>query len=190
MKIAGASALGIAGAAQPTTELLAQDTKKLLKKAPPLRAKRWAMVIDLNKCHEADDCNDCIFACNKAHNVPQFDNAKDEVKWIWKESFRHSFHEQENEYTKKDLAHGPVLLLCNHCDNPGDVETGRGRHRHDGLAPVYRLPVLRGRLSLRVEELQLARSAAVPEPDQRRVSHQNPRSRREMQLLRGTAGQG
>jgi len=118
MKIAGASALGIAGAAQPTAKLLAQDTQKQLKKAPPLHAKRWAMVIDLNKCHEAEDCTDCIAACDKIHNVPKFDNPKDEVKWIWKESFHHSFHEQENEYIKKDLAHGPVLLLCNHCDNP------------------------------------------------------------------------
>jgi molybdopterin-containing oxidoreductase family iron-sulfur binding subunit len=123
MKIAGVSALGITGAAKPTENLLAQDAgkpdvEKVLEKAPPLHAKRWAMVIDLKKCHEAHDCEDCVLACNKAHNVPQFDNPKDEVKWIWKESFHHSFHEQGNEYTKKDLAHGPVLLLCNHCDNP------------------------------------------------------------------------
>jgi molybdopterin-containing oxidoreductase family iron-sulfur binding subunit len=123
MKIAGASALGIAGAAGPTENLLAQDTanpdtRQVLEKAPPLHAKRWAMVVDLKTCHEADVCKDCILACNKVHNVPQFDNAKDEVKWIWKESFHHSFHEQDSEYMKKDIAHGPVLLLCNHCDNP------------------------------------------------------------------------
>jgi len=118
MKIAGASALGIAGGAQPPAQLLAQDTEELLKKAPPRHAKRWAMVIDLNKCHEAQDCTDCIDACNKVHNVPDFDNPKDEVKWIWKESFHHAFHEQDAKYTKKSLAHGPVMLLCNHCDNP------------------------------------------------------------------------
>ena len=118
MKIAGISAIGVGGVAQPASRLLGQEAEGALEKAPPLHAKRWAMVIDLKKCNEAGDCTGCIDACNKVHNVPDFDNPKDEVKWIWKESFEHAFHEQSNEYTMEDLAHGPVMLLCNHCDNP------------------------------------------------------------------------
>lgn len=118
MKIAGISALGIGGAAQPVSRLLGQEAEGVLEKSPPLHAKRWAMVIDLKKCHEEGDCTSCIDACNKVHNVPDFDSPKDEVKWIWKESFRHAFHDQGGEYMREDLAHGPVMLLCNHCDNP------------------------------------------------------------------------
>jgi len=118
MKIAGVSAIGIAGGVQPASKLLAQDPKGVLEKAAPLHAKRWAMVIDLKKRREAEDCVDCINACNKTHNVPDFDSPKDEIKWIWKESFHHAFHEQEIEHTKTELKHGPVMLLCNHCNNP------------------------------------------------------------------------
>jgi molybdopterin-containing oxidoreductase family iron-sulfur binding subunit len=77
------------------------------------------MVIDLKKCREAEgDCDDCIKACHQIHNVPDFDNKKDEVKWIWKESFHHAFHGQEHEYLTEEIKHGNTMLLCNHCDNP------------------------------------------------------------------------
>lgn len=59
-----------------------------------------------------------LAACHREHNVPHFDNSKDEIKWIWKSSLEHAFHEQEHEYLPDDLKHGHVLLLCNHCDNP------------------------------------------------------------------------
>jgi Fe-S-cluster-containing dehydrogenase component len=118
MKIAGISALGIAGGAPPASRLLAQDEKEVLRKAPPLHAKRWAMVIDLKKCREAGNCDDCVSACKQVHNIPSFDNTKDEIKWIWKDSFNHAFEDQESEYTKETLERGPVILLCNHCDNP------------------------------------------------------------------------
>jgi molybdopterin-containing oxidoreductase family iron-sulfur binding subunit len=93
------------------------DTTQQVTPGKPLVGKRWAMVVDLRKCKEQEDCKDCTLACHKVHNVPDFDNRKDEVKWIWKERFEHVFHEQEHEYTREEIKHLQVPLLCNHCDN-------------------------------------------------------------------------
>ncbi|MCX7012989.1 MAG: 4Fe-4S dicluster domain-containing protein [Candidatus Sumerlaeota bacterium] len=80
-------------------------------------AKRWAMVVDLTKCKE--NCTDCIDACHTTHNVPDFgDDKRHEVKWIWKEPYKQSFPDQENEFLKDDLSERRVLVFCNHCQNP------------------------------------------------------------------------
>lgn len=84
--------------------------------------KRYAMIVDLQKCQKYsalnNGCNQCILACNKIHNIPQYNNPKEEIKWIWKEEFKHAFIEQENHYLDEEIQTKPVLLLCNHCDNP------------------------------------------------------------------------
>jgi molybdopterin-containing oxidoreductase family iron-sulfur binding subunit len=67
---------------------------------------------------EHEDCDDCVRACHLIHNVPEFDSSKDEIKWIWKETFHHAFHEMEHEHLEEKLRHAPVMVLCNHCDNP------------------------------------------------------------------------
>jgi molybdopterin-containing oxidoreductase family iron-sulfur binding subunit len=118
MKITGLTALGFAVGVPP--KLLSQDEKTAVTAAykPPLEGERWAMVIDLRKCMEAGDCTDCIKECHHLHNVPDFGNPKDEIKWIWKEPFEHAFHEQEHEFLEKKLKIAPTPVLCNHCDNP------------------------------------------------------------------------
>jgi molybdopterin-containing oxidoreductase family iron-sulfur binding subunit len=83
-----------------------------------LNAQRWAMAIDVAKCEQNSNCTKCIEACHKFHNVPQFDNPKDEIKWIWKDKFHNAFITQENQFLPKGMNHKNVLLLCNHCDNP------------------------------------------------------------------------
>jgi len=83
----------------------------------PIVGKRWAMVVDLKKCRQKEGCHDCIDACHHIHNVPDFDNPKDEVKWIWKDHFKHAFVEQEHEYISDEVKHTEILLLCNHCDD-------------------------------------------------------------------------
>lgn len=85
---------------------------------PALVGSRWAMVFDAKKCQEEEGCTKCIEACHKVHNVPKFDNPKDEVKWIWKEDFHATFPTQELEHVKEDLTEKPFLVMCNHCDNP------------------------------------------------------------------------
>ncbi len=85
---------------------------------PPEQASRWAMVIDLHKCREHQDCTACIQACHTVHNVPNYPNPKDEIKWIWKEPFSHAFAEDQHPFIREEILHSSALLLCNHCDNP------------------------------------------------------------------------
>ncbi len=83
---------------------------------PPNKPVRWGMVIDLKKCKS--DCNLCIKACNKAHNIPQLADRAHEIKWIWTEPFKVVFPFAQTAYTEQSLATAKVPLMCNHCDNP------------------------------------------------------------------------
>ncbi len=91
---------------QPTTD------------APPLTAKRWAMVIDLKKCRKESGCTDCIKACHHVHNVPDLGNPKDEVKWIWKQDFEGAFPSADHKFLEDEVRESPAIVFCNHCDNP------------------------------------------------------------------------
>ena len=81
-------------------------------------AKRWAMVIDMRRFRTAADLQRVIDACHKAHNVPQMDNVRHEVKWIWSDTFEHAFPDQVHAHLPQELTERPFLLLCNQCDNP------------------------------------------------------------------------
>ncbi len=134
LKIAGLSILG-AGARPFSDALAAEGPQKVSLPSSALTAKRWAMVVDLRrKC--PDDCRDCMDACHSVHNVPAFSNPKDEVKWIWNEPFRHAFPGQEHEYLEERYKGRPVVVLCNHCDNPPCVRvcpTKATFKRDDGI---------------------------------------------------------
>jgi len=135
LKIAGLTVLGIAGK-QATDVLLCQGIPQTYKKTEALNAKRWAMVIQPLKCLKSKGCDDCTKACHSTHNVPKFDNTKDEIKWIWKEHFEHAFPEQKHEFVSENLKHKDVLIFCNHCDNPPCVRvcpTQATWRRDDGL---------------------------------------------------------
>jgi Fe-S-cluster-containing dehydrogenase component len=80
--------------------------------------KRWAMLVELRACVKKEGCSDCVKACHRLHNVPAFQNAKHEIKWIWTSPFAEVFPEQIHRFTKDDAKQQPVLVLCNHCDNP------------------------------------------------------------------------
>lgn len=117
VKIAGASLVGLM--ARPVTNLFAFE---VVPESSPLTAKRWALAIDLKKCAEEKNCTKCIDACHKVHNVPHFDNPKDEIKWIWKEHFEAAFAEQDHEFMGEELRGLHPLVACNHCDNPPCVK--------------------------------------------------------------------
>ena len=88
----------------------------------PLAAERWAMVIDLPRCHEHPGCTQCIEACHRTHNVPRIPDRRHEIKWIWEEPFGNAFPSRGSTYLPANLADQPVLLMCNHCDSPPCVQ--------------------------------------------------------------------
>jgi molybdopterin-containing oxidoreductase family iron-sulfur binding subunit len=50
--------------------------------------------------------------------VPDFQDPKVELKWIWKEDYEHAFPGQQHEFIGHDIMHANFLLMCNHCFNP------------------------------------------------------------------------
>ena len=108
--LAGCSALAVAG--RVAVASLATGPERASG------ATRWAMVIDPLKCLKDQGCTDCIAACDQAHNVPHLPARAHEVKWIWKEPFDKAFPDRSSRYTGEPLKVMPVLVFCNHCDNP------------------------------------------------------------------------
>ena len=135
LKIAGLSLLGLT--AGPAWYVVSRA--KLTEKSPmpgTFVGKKWGMVIDLKKCWAEDGCRDCIDACHRVHNVPDFGNPKDEIKWIWTVPYGKAFPEHELEFIEEGLKGRPVPVFCNQCDNPPCIKycpTGATWRREDGI---------------------------------------------------------
>ncbi len=102
-----------------------------------LTAKRWGFVVDVSKLKTPEDYQKCIDACHNIHNVPDFGNPKDEVKWIWKDNYERTFPTStEDEYMNKEMKEKNFLLFCNHCEQPACVRvcpTKATYKRKDGV---------------------------------------------------------
>ena len=129
LKIAGLSAIAGIGAPSAFTTLLkgeAQAAGGGHGAKPDAHAhgevktgKRWGMVIDVKKFAENPGlAQKCIEVCHTIHNVPNFGNKKDEIKWVWTEGYEHAFTDKSHYKRNKALHDMPILTLCNHCDDP------------------------------------------------------------------------
>lgn len=117
IKIAGLA--GLAGLGGKTAfELLAPGQVEAgLKDLPLTEGKKWGMVIDMTKMND-EIMGACVKACHTIHNVPEWGDPKSELKWIWKETYEHSFPNQHSDYVAEDYHHRNFLIFCNHCTNP------------------------------------------------------------------------
>ena len=108
LKIAGISLIG-AGIRPALEALGAGEAPRTLANPNRLAGKRWAMAIHTQKCPPG--CKECIDACHREHNVPDFGNPKDGVKWLWSEPFRDVFPGQEHAYVDGRRKEKPVPVL-------------------------------------------------------------------------------
>jgi len=81
--------------------------------------KRYGMVIDVKKFYDNPAMAEaCVKACHAVHNVPDFPDQKEEIKWIWQTGYNNAFTEHSHYYKDESTEKNNVLVLCNHCDKP------------------------------------------------------------------------
>ena len=139
LKIAGIAALGLT--TKPVLD--AFSAEEGLKPEPTiargekaLTARQWAIVMDTRKFHSTADLEPLIEACHQTHNVPEFQNQRHEIKWLWEEEYKHAFPGKTSEFMSEAVKHRPFLVLCNHCENPPCVRacpTKSTWKRDDGI---------------------------------------------------------
>ncbi len=113
--LAAVTGLGAAGVISARDKAQASSGSREAKKASS--AVRWGMVINLSR-FTPELIETCAGECHKIHNVPKFENIKDEIKWLWSEQFENSFPSKGHQFPSSEVDEKGVPVLCNHCENP------------------------------------------------------------------------
>ena len=203
MKIAGVTAAGLL--LPPFAPLAAAPVgiqeAALTAGAPgaalrPLTAKRWAMAVDAAKCRK--DCRDCIDACHIVHNVPDFNNLKDDIHWIALEKVERIFPAEAHPRLSEAVRTLPLPVLCNHCENPPCVRvcpTKATFKRADGVVMMDYHRCIGCRFCMAAcpygaRSMNYRDPPAVHPQAEPGFSDADPGRGGEVQLLRGAARQG
>jgi molybdopterin-containing oxidoreductase family iron-sulfur binding subunit len=101
---------------------------------------RLGMVVD-QRMFDANKglAEKCITACHTKHNVPDFGNPKDEIKWIFTVPYEKAFPGKSHNLRNEKLHDSSFLVFCNHCDNPPCVRacpTKATFKRKDGIVAM------------------------------------------------------
>lgn len=78
---------------------------------------RLAMLIDMRAITK-EKAEKIIHTCHYLHNVPNWGDPKNDIKWIWEDEYEHVFPDSYNKYNAEEFMKLPFLLMCNHCDEP------------------------------------------------------------------------
>lgn len=124
LKFASVSTLLGVGSAAAITSIGSSGLEASQTSPDPraLKAKRFGFVVDVSKLKTDEDYQKCIDACHSIHNVPNHTDKLHEVKWIWTDTYEHTFpNTAEDKLMNKELQETKFLLFCNHCEKPACV---------------------------------------------------------------------
>jgi molybdopterin-containing oxidoreductase family iron-sulfur binding subunit len=121
LKLLAAAGVGSVAAFEGIDRFGATEAAEIKEHTDSLQGKHWGMVIDVSKFQSEEDFQRIAEVCHVYHNVPQIDDPKKEIKWIWNDDFEHTFAELESHYLSEKIKQQHFPVLCNQCEEPACV---------------------------------------------------------------------